>query len=137
VAACGGDIVFHRLPIRPGKPILGAVGPQGQAILGLPGNPVSVLIGARWFGGAVLRRRAGLPPDPEHARVSLRRLDDKRLGLWWYRPVRLVGPNEVELVRSRGSGDLVSAARSDGFILMPPNAQGLGPWPFTPNDCIS
>src|SRR5690606_20573956 len=33
VRAAGGRQVFHKLPIRPGKPIFGAVGPAGQLIL--------------------------------------------------------------------------------------------------------
>lgn len=36
--------VFHRVAQRPGKPMWFGVGPQGQAVFGLPGNPVSTLI---------------------------------------------------------------------------------------------
>ena len=132
VRACGGEVLFHRLPIRPGKPLLGAVGPAGQAILGLPGNPVSVVVGARWFGTAALRQLGGLPPEPEPFAVRIDDLGPTRLGLWWFRPVRLVGSAWAELVPSKGSGDLVSAARSDGFVLTPPKAEGPGPWPFVP-----
>jgi molybdopterin molybdotransferase len=132
VAACGGEILFHRLPIRPGKPVLGAVGPRGQAIFGLPGTPVSVVIAGRWFAVPALRQLAGLPPEPEVASVTVREMGTKRLGLWWYRPVRVLGPALVQVVPSRGSGDLVSAARSDGFVLVPPQGEGAGPWPFTP-----
>jgi molybdopterin molybdotransferase len=132
VAGCGGDIVFHRLPIRPGKPLLAAVGPKGQAIIGLPGNPVAVLVAGRWFGIAALRRLAGLPEEPELAQVVLADPGPKAVDLWWFRLVRQAGPGRVELVPSQGSGDLVSAARSAGFVLTPPLAQGAGPWPFTP-----
>src|SRR5690606_32266336 len=50
VVQLGGETIFHKLPIRPGKPLLGAIGPQGQAILGLPGNPVSALVCGCRFG---------------------------------------------------------------------------------------
>lgn len=137
VADCGGRIIFHKLPIRPGKPILGAVGPAGQAILGLPGNPVSVLTCAARFLGPALRNLAGFarPADPP-PHVSLAGADDSTIKLWWYRLVRLAGPGLAELVPGRGSGDIVSAARSDGFIEVPPGAGGAGgtgcagPWPF-------
>ncbi len=132
VVACGGEVVFHRLPIRPGKPVLGAVGPRGQAILGLPGNPVSVLIAGRWFGVAALRRLAGLPDELEACGLELLNPGPKRVGLWWFRPVRCETANRAEVVASRGSGDMVSTARSDGFVLTPPHAEGVGPWPFTP-----
>src|SRR5690606_36489573 len=40
IAETGGEVIFHRVPIRTGQPILGAVTSRGQLILGLPGNPV-------------------------------------------------------------------------------------------------
>ena len=41
VREVGGEVVFHGLPIRPGKPILGAATNEGKLIIGLPGNPVT------------------------------------------------------------------------------------------------
>jgi molybdopterin molybdotransferase len=131
VAAVGGVPVFHGLPIRPGRPILGAVGSKGQAIFGLPGNPVAVLIAARRLVVAALRRQAGQArPDPPCAVVRVDADDGRRLRLWWYRPVRLVAHGVAELVPGRGSGDMVSAARGDGFIEVPPQQSACGPWPF-------
>lgn len=131
VRAAGGEIVFHKLALRPGKPMLGAVGPSGQAILGLPGNPVSVLATGRRFGLPVLRHCAGhAEADAPAPVVRLREVDGKSLHLWWYRPVRLVGAGEAELVPTMGSGDVVGAARSDGVIELPPHETGAGPWPF-------
>ena len=131
VAATGGKILFRKLPIRPGHPMLGAVSRDGQAILGLPGNPVSVMVTARRFAAAVLQHLAGitnprwLPPA-----VTLSNPDTTQLPLWWFRPVRLVSPGRAELLRTMGSADMVSAANSDGFVEIPPHSQGAGPWPF-------
>jgi len=36
--------VFHRIAQRPGKPMWFGIGPHGQAVFGLPGNPVSTLV---------------------------------------------------------------------------------------------
>ncbi len=132
VRKAGAQQVFHGLPVRPGKPVLAAVGPQGQAILGLPGNPVSVLVSARRFAGPALRKRAGLrqPLDDGLPAATLCEPPRKTLNLWWYRPVRMLEAGTAELVESRGSGDFVSSARSDGFIETPPNAKEVGPWPF-------
>lgn len=133
VAKAGGEGVFHGLSQRPGKPMLGAIGPERQAILGLPGNPVSVMVTARRWGVAVLRKLAGLQDsDPPAAQVSLAEPDDAQLDLWWHRLVRITDPGLAELVLSRGSGDLVSAARADGFIAVPPGGSGPGPWPYYP-----
>ncbi|MEX0886389.1 MAG: molybdopterin molybdotransferase MoeA [Phycisphaeraceae bacterium] len=133
VRASGGEVIFHKLPIRPGKPLLAAVGPQGQAILGLPGNPVSVMVTARRFAAAALRQRAGFASaDPPRPVVRLVDADDKTIPLWWHRPVRMTAPGEAELVATMGSGDVASTARSDGFIELPPDTAGKGPWPCWP-----
>jgi len=125
------ETVFHRLPIRPGKPVLGSVGARGQLVLGLPGNPVSVLVGARWFALPLLRKRAGIAPAvPPPGLVRLREHDGRTLPLFWYRLVRMAGPGEAELCPSQGSGDMVSAARADGFVMIPPEQAGEGPWPY-------
>jgi len=131
LAELGCDIIFHKLPIRPGKPVLGAIGPQGQAVLGLPGNPVSVMTTGRRLALPALRHRAGfVPADPSVASVTLVNPDDKPLALHWSRLVRWVGNGQAELITTRGSGDIISAARSDGFVEIPANQIGPGPWPF-------
>ena len=48
----GAEILFHKLWIRPGKPILMAKFPDGAIVFGLPGNPVSVAVGFSPFGYA-------------------------------------------------------------------------------------
>lgn len=130
VRDCGCNVVFHKLPIRPGKPILGAVGPQGQAVLALPGNPVSVLTTAVRFGGAVCRKLGGIQNTAPPLSVALSNPDQTVLKLWHARPVRLLANGVAELLSSRGSGDIAAAARSDGFVELPPGESGAGPWPF-------
>jgi molybdopterin molybdotransferase len=130
IRALGGKTVFHRLPLRPGRPTLGAVGPQGQAILGLPGNPVSAMVVARRYGPIVLGHLAAARDPLPAGFVHLGDADDRTLPLWWCRLVRLTGAGQAALVPTRGSGDIVSLGRSDGFIELPPEARGAGPWPF-------
>lgn len=132
LARNGVRTLFHRVPQRPGRPVLGGITADGRPVLGLPGNPVSVLVTARRMAWPALARRAGAPvgeatPD---AMVRVVRPDAKSLPLWWQRLVRACGPDTVEFADTRGSGDVVGAARSDGFVEMPPNAHGAGPWPF-------
>lgn len=127
----GGRIIFHRLPIRPGKPVLGAVAPGGKAILGLPGNPVSVLVTARRLGAAVLARMAGRSAAARaDGLVRIADADQRSLEMHWFRLVRLREPGVVELQPSRSSGDVAAAARADGFIEVPPGITGAGPFAF-------
>lgn len=126
----GATTMFHRLPQRPGKPVLGAITARGQPVFGLPGNPLSVMVTARRMAMPVLARVAGVADPAGPAAVEVDNDPGKRLDLWWQRLVRLTGPGRGSLVESRGSGDVVSAARSDGFIEVPPGGCGSGPWPF-------
>lgn len=132
----GAETIFHKLPLRPGKPILGAVhkaadDPACTPILGLPGNPVSATMGAVRFAMPLIAKLAGITAwKPNPPSVRLTEIGDKTLPMHWMRAVRMTSPGEAELVIGKGSGDLVSLAQSDGFIEMPANANDLGPWPF-------
>jgi len=132
VQAVGGEILFHRLPIRPGKPVLAAVTGHGKLIVGLPGNPVSVAVTAAVIAMPLLRKQAGMHRWLPAAPLALvEQADDKQLKLQWYRLVQLLDNGAVKYVDSRGSGDLISLAVSDGFITLPAGGSGPGPWPLT------
>ncbi|MEO6155473.1 MAG: gephyrin-like molybdotransferase Glp [Thermomonas sp.] len=61
--ALGATIVFHKVSIRPGKPVLFARLPGGQLYFGLPGNPVSSAVGMRFFVEPALRVLLGQSPE--------------------------------------------------------------------------
>lgn len=126
----GGTLAFHRLPLRPGRPILGA-SLSGKLILGLPGNPVSVAITSRIFGAPLLRTLGGVQPAHGSVpQVAITDADTARIDLIWYRLVDL-GPNgEIRFSKTLGSGDLVSLAKSYGFVRVPAGDSGPGPWPL-------
>lgn len=60
----GGEIRFHKVAIKPGKPILFARLPNGSLFFGLPGNPVSTAIGFRFFVLPLLQQMQGVAPAP-------------------------------------------------------------------------
>ena len=122
IEALGAPIIFHGLPQRPGKPMLGAVlraGERTVAIFGLPGNPVSSMVTAERIVVPTLATWCGARP-PAAPLVRLANDDGKRLDLWWHRLVRLNSNGQAELVEVKGSGDLIAAARADGFVEVPP-----------------
>lgn len=59
----GGEIVFHKSKIRPGKPILFAKFPNGTFYFGLPGNPISATIGLRFFVTHLINLLLGMPVE--------------------------------------------------------------------------
>ncbi len=142
VEGVGAEIIFHGLPQRPGKPMLAAMcgtcGTRGRhnntlvPIFGLPGNPVSAMVTCTRIVLPVLARLAGACRTPAALLprlVPLANDDHKQIGLWWHRPVTLHtrddGVTIAHIVDTRGSGDVISAARSDGFVELPPATQPL------------
>ncbi len=125
IQSLGGEILFHRLPLRPGKPVLVAMLKE-KLIIGLPGNPVSVAVTSRVIAQPLLERLAGRLAGRQ-VRLPLVNADEKTLNLHWYRLIHLE-EGAARLVDSRGSGDLVSLAQSDGFVEVPPGCWGAGPW---------
>jgi molybdopterin molybdotransferase len=67
----GAEILFHKVAIRPGKPILFARLPGGAFFFGLPGNPVSSAAGLRFFVRPLIRALQGLPREqPQYAMLK-------------------------------------------------------------------
>lgn len=67
----GATIHFHRVNIRPGKPVLFATLPNGSFYFGLPGNPVSTVIGFTFFVMPLLCALQGMPqPKPYMATLQ-------------------------------------------------------------------
>lgn len=60
-------IIFHKVSMRPGKPVLFAELPglngvaHGPVVVGLPGNPISTAVGLRFFVEPLLRSLTGMP----------------------------------------------------------------------------
>ena len=133
VEKLGGTIAFHGIPIRPGKPMLAATWPNGKLVLGLPGNPLSVAVTAKRMATPLLYRMAGIsrPASDGSASIAIDNPDDRTLHLTWFRLVEQVN-GRYRLVSSRGSGDVVSLGKSCGFIEVPPQASGAGPWRYYP-----
>jgi len=125
IQALGGTVLFHRLPLRPGKPVLVAL-LNGKVVVGLPGNPVSAAVTSRLIAEPLLERLAGRSTAGP-LRLTVSNPDEKNLNLFWYRLVRRTEIG-LQLVDTQGSGDLVSLARSDGFVELPPGCTGAGPW---------
>ncbi len=69
-AAAGMDPTFHKVAMRPGKPLM-AGRLQGSALLGLPGNPVSAMVCGTIFMSPMVRVLQGLPAAPAARRPAI------------------------------------------------------------------
>ena len=115
------------------RPATGAL--AARMILGLPGNPVSVMVTARRLGIEMLGALAGIstPHFAAHTR-GVTNADNATLPMWCYRLVgesmNADGVNELHLLSGKGSGDIAAAASSVGFIEVAPGEQTLGAHKF-------
>ncbi|MGH7131776.1 MAG: molybdopterin molybdotransferase MoeA [Phycisphaerales bacterium] len=126
----GVRIELHGMPQRPGKPVLVGIATGDKAVFGLPGNPVSSLVTCRRMVAPVLARVAGMHGADSVPRVEVANPDLQTIPLWWQRLVRVDEHGRGVLLEARGSGDVVAAGKSDGFVEMPPGKSGAGPWSY-------
>ena len=121
----GVEPILHKVAVKPGKPIW--FGLRGeQPVFGLPGNPVSTLLGFELFVRAALVRMAGDDPALERERILRGRWlgkdergGDRQNNL----PARVRqapdGVSELEPLPFRGSADIVAAAKADALAIVP------------------
>lgn len=94
--ALGADIVFHKVAIRPGKPLLFARLAGGQLYFGLPGNPVSGAVGMRFFVEPALRALLGQAPE-RPLRLPLAQAARKKAGLRYFQKARVLSDAQGRL----------------------------------------
>ncbi|MEZ6019385.1 MAG: molybdopterin molybdotransferase MoeA [Planctomycetota bacterium] len=134
-AELGLQELMHKVAIQPGKPVYLAGGDSGRFLLGLPGNPVSVLVGAHLFLAPLLGRFAG-DWRPTWLKLPIAQPFEHRGNRRLFLPARL-GDGGLWPVRWNGSGDFYSAIGGDGLIdLQPGQTLAAGECvPFLPMLC--
>jgi molybdopterin molybdotransferase len=121
--AAQGSIHFWRLAVRPGRPI--AFGQVGRVpFIGLPGNPVAMMVTFLRFARPAILRLAGAAAEPPpffhvRARFDYKKKEGRRE---WIR-VRLRpgadGIHDAEKFPRDGAGILSSMVESDGLVELP------------------
>ncbi|KAF1003597.1 MAG: Molybdopterin molybdenumtransferase [Luteibacter sp.] len=80
LVSLGARELFHKVAIRPGKLLLAARFDDGPLVIALPGNPIAVAVGYRFFVAPVLRAMAGMPRE-QPRQVPLVEAPALRMGL--------------------------------------------------------
>ena len=122
VLAAEGEISFWRVRMKPGKPLaFGQI--DGVPVLGLPGNPVSVMVSFEVFVRPALAKMLGMA-DWKRTTVeavlmdNVKRKDSRR----HYVRVRVEqhdGEHRAYLTGGQGSGILSSMVKANGLAIIP------------------
>jgi molybdopterin molybdotransferase len=128
LGAAGVREVVHQVAQRPGKPMWFGVGPDAQAVFGLPGNPVAALTCLRRYVVPAIARALGAPP-PRPERIALASPAPGARRLAHFVPVVLrhddLGRVAAVPRTTHGSGDFLALAGTDGFVELPPTPGDL------------
>lgn len=115
---------FHKVEMKPGKPIFFGSRANGTLVFGLPGNPVSSLVCFELFVRPAIRRLLGhAEPGPTMVPVPLAEDFPYASDRPTYHPARLeVGPAGwlVRPVPWFGSADLRALVPANALVLFPP-----------------
>ena len=118
-----GEILFHGVQVKPGKPTVFAM-IEGKPLLGMPGYPTSCLINSYLFLAPAIRKMAHLPPHKgDTVKAKLSRRVPGSTGRRQFLTVKLVGDEAVSVFKE--SGAITSIAEADGYIEIPENIDML------------
>ena len=136
----GARVHFHKMAIRPGKPLLFAEFSDGPVVFGVPGNPISTAVGLRFFLTPYFRVLQGLAPEvPLRARLS--KPTQKPDGLRCYFKARVELKDDgawVESLPGQGSALVGPLLRANAWVELPEEGRQVssGEWvsvhPFFP-----
>ncbi len=113
----GIEKVFHKIKLKPGKPLWFGKGSSGGVFFGLPGNPLSCQVCFKLFIEPYVRKCFGLDNQNLQSYPVLQERV-KKVQLDEYFPVKLDN-SQLEILQFNGSGDVTSALGSTGIALHP------------------
>lgn len=126
----GSTMVFSGVAMKPGKPVsYGRLG--GAHWLGLPGNPLSALIGWHLFGTVLLRALTGNTTSPTRRRhVVLSRALDHKYGRCELRLAELSGFDDLGresaiFEEATHSARVARLPAADGILFIPSEVENL------------
>ena len=118
-----GDVLFHGVQLKPGKPVLAAV-VNDRICFGFPGYPTSCLTSALIFLGPTIRKMARRQQLwPRTVKVRIGRKVPSTLGRTQVLTVKIM--DGVAQPAFKESGAITSMAEADGYVVIPSNVDML------------
>jgi len=114
-----GELLFHGVQIKPGKPTLFGI-VKGKPVLGMPGYPASCLSNAYIFLVPSIRKMARLPPKKlTIVKAKMARRVVSSSGREQFLTVKIIDGKAYPVFKK--SGDITSLSRADGYTILPIN----------------
>jgi len=117
----GAEIIFHKVAIRPGKPLLFAKLSDGTLVFGLPGNPVAVAACFRFFVTAAIRQMLGQTAE-QFSTALLSNDVKKKPGLCFFGKARsnitADGVQQVELLPGQQSFKIRPLTNANCWLIL-------------------
>jgi len=123
----GLHTLVHGVAIKPGKPVFVAApyDPEdpnqrdNKLVIGLPGNPVSVLATAHLFIWPIIQKVFGADGALPWRHVALAEAADAAARRRLFRAARLLEDGSASVIQWHGSGDLMHTADAHGLVDLP------------------
>jgi putative molybdopterin biosynthesis protein len=120
-----GELVFHGVAVRPGKPVmLGNV--EGKPVLGLPGYPLAAQSVLREFAAPLLESW-GFPPAPrfsEKVRLGQALVSDPGFDEFVPLFVGRIGRHLYGIPHGKGAGVQMATIKANGYTHIPAPVEG-------------
>ena len=122
-------IIVHGIAMRPGMPTALAI-VEGKPIMVLSGNPVAAIVGFEVFARPLICRLLGMKKTESRptAKATITRKVSAALGRKTFIRVHAFekeGDAYAEPVSAKGSGAISTMTRSNGFVIVPENREGI------------
>lgn len=109
--------IFHKVAIRPGKPLWVGQTSEGKIVFALPGNPLSCLTTFTIFVESFLFKSFGFKKRPCY-KLPILQNRSKKHSLTEFFPVRLHPESAgLEVLPFNGSGDVTAGVLADGLAV--------------------
>ena len=122
-----GEVLFHGIAMKPGKPTLLGRTASGKAMVGLPGHPVAALFTTQLYVRALLARLEGRTMRQRQVTARLTEAVSANHGRAQYNGAILrQGPEGLEALPIRGkSGLITTLAGADSYFCIPRDCEGF------------
>jgi molybdopterin molybdotransferase len=125
-------ILFDKVALKPGKPTVFGVAPDGTPVFGLPGNPVSTMVTFELLVRPALAKMAGSdqPRRPYLNAVlqgPLASRGPRRAYLpgWLESDTKTEGLSSAHPITTRGSGDMLAFSKANALLVLPEDKERL------------